>query len=84
MGCRSDFWRTCGQPAAALRVAVTIYPRCYAAAKGNPSALRMVLNAIQDLDLAELEANPLSITSSFVEPASETARHLGGAGPDTS
>jgi hypothetical protein len=56
----------------------------YAAAKGNPSAQRMVLNVIQDLDLAELEANPLSITRSFVEPASETARHLGGAGPDTS
>jgi hypothetical protein len=46
----------------------TVRSLFYAAAKGNPSAQRMVLNAIQDLDLAELEANPPSITVRFVEP----------------
>jgi hypothetical protein len=40
----------------------------YTGAKGNPSAQRMVLNAIGALDLAELEANPPSLTVRFVKP----------------
>jgi hypothetical protein len=39
----------------------------YAAAKGNSSAQRMVLNAFQDIDRAERETHPPSITLDILQ-----------------